>query len=99
MNTDNIDSLTKSTTNIVQSIAVDSNQSQIIYKKTDNFEFTVKEEVTSVLGITLNDDLGQLIDLNNQHWNMTLCFNTFIDLERFAHNFSFKHILRNGYSV
>jgi hypothetical protein len=99
MNTDNIDSLTKSTTNIVQSVAVDSNQSQIIFKKSDNFEFMVKEDVTSILNITLNDDLGQLIDFNNQHWNMTLCFTTYIDIERFSHNFSFKHILRNGYSV
>jgi hypothetical protein len=98
MNTDNIDSLTKSTTNIIQSIPVDTNQSQIIFKKTDSFAFTVKEDVITMLNITLNDDLGQLVDFNNQHWNMTLCFTTFIDMERFNHNFSFRHILRYGYS-
>jgi hypothetical protein len=98
MNTDNIDSLTKSTTNIIQSIPVDTNQSQIIFKKTDSFAFIVKEDVTTMLNITLNDDLGQLVDFNNQHWNMTLCFTTFIDMERFNHNFSFRHILRYGYS-
>jgi molybdenum cofactor biosynthesis enzyme MoaA len=98
MNTDNIDSLTKSSTNIIQSVPVDCNQSQIIFKKTVNFEFTVKEEVTTIINITLNDDLGQPIDFNNQHWNMTLQFNTFFDLDRFNHNFSFKHILRNGYT-
>ena len=98
MNTDNIDSLTKSTTNIIQSIPVDANQSQIIFKKSDNFAFAVKEDVTTILNITLNDDLGQLIDFNNQHWNMTLCFTTYMDIERFKHNFSFRHILRYGYS-
>ena len=98
MNTDNIDSLTKSSTNIIQSIPVDANQSQIIFKKTDNFAFTVKEDVTTIINVTLNDDLGQLIDFNNQHWNMTLCFTTFMDMERFNHNFSFRHILRYGYS-
>jgi hypothetical protein len=98
MNTDNIDSLTKSTTNIIQSIPVGTNQSQIIFKKTDSFAFTVKEDVITMLNITLNDDLGQLVDFNNQHWNMTLCFTTFIDMERFNHNFSFRHILRYGYS-
>lgn len=99
MNTDNVDSLTKSTCSIIQAVAVDANQSQIIFKKTDNFEFMIKEEVTTLLNITLCDDLGQLIDFNNQHWNMTLCFTTYIDVERFSHNFSFRHILRNGYSV
>ena len=97
MNTDNVDSLTKSSCNIVQSIPVDANQSQIIFKKTDNFEFFVKEDVTTIINVTLNDDLGQLIDFNNQHWNMTLCFTTYIDIDRFSHNLSFKHILQHGY--
>ena len=98
MNTDNIDSLTKSSTNIIQSIPVDSNQSQIIFKKTDNFAFTDKEDVKTIINVILNDDLGQLIDFNNQHWNMTLCFTTFMDMDRFKHNFPFRHILRYGYS-
>lgn len=98
MNTDNIDSLTKSNTNIIQSIPVDSNQSQIIYRKTDNYEFCVQEDVTTIINVTLNDDLGDLIDFNNQHWNMTLCFTIYQDTERFKHNFSFQHILRYGYS-
>lgn len=98
MNTSNIDSLTKSTCNIVQSIPVDCNQCQIIFKKTDNFEFAVREDVTDNVNIVLTDDLGQSIDFNNQHWNMTLCFTVYHDVERFSHNYSFKHILRFGYS-
>jgi hypothetical protein len=67
MNTDNIDSLTKSDCNIIQTIPVDSNQSQIMFHKTTDYAFTVKEEVIDLIRITTTDDIGENIDWNNQH--------------------------------
>ena len=76
MNTDNIDSLTKSDCNIVQTIPVDSNQSQIMFTKTNDYAFTIKEDCIDSISVTTTDDLGESIDWNNQHWNMTLYFTT-----------------------
>ena len=99
MNTDNVDSLTKSNTNIIQTVPVDANQSQIIFNKTTDYAFTVKENVIDLLEIVLTDDLGNLINFNNQHWNMTLYFSLVEDIERFKHEKSFQHILKTGYST
>ena len=98
MNTDNIDSLTKSTSGIIQTVPVDSNQSQIIFSKTTDYAFTVKETVIDVLEILLTDDLGKLINWNNQHWNMTLYFSLVEDIERFKEDRSFRTILQTGYA-
>jgi hypothetical protein len=67
MNTDNIDSLTKSDCNIIQTIPVDSNQGQIMFHKTTDYAFTVKEDVIDLIRIVTTDDIGENIDWNNQH--------------------------------
>lgn len=99
MNTDNIDSLTKSTSNIIQTVPVDSNSSQIMFSKAGDYAFTVKETVIDLLEISLTDDMGNLINWNNQHWNMTLYFSLVEDIERFKEDKSFRNILQNGYDV
>jgi hypothetical protein len=53
MNTDNIDSLTKSDCDIIQTIPVDSNQSQIMFYKKTDYAFTIKEEVVDYIRILL----------------------------------------------
>lgn len=98
MNTDNIDSLTKSTSNIIQTVPVDATQGQIIFNKTVDYAFTVKESVIDLFRIILTDDLGKLIDWNNQHWNMTLYFSLVEDVERFKEDRSFRNILQTGYN-
>ena len=98
MNTDNIDSLTKSTSNIIQTVPVDSTQGQIIFNKNIDYAFTVKETVIDLLRIVHTDDLGNAIDWGNQHWNMTLFFSLVEDIERFKEDRSFRNILQNGYS-
>jgi hypothetical protein len=83
MNTDNIDSLTKSDCNIIQTIPVDSNQSRIMFTKTTDYAFTIKEDCIDSISVTTTNDLGESVDWNNQHWNMTLYFTTYQDIDRF----------------
>jgi hypothetical protein len=97
MNTDNIDSLTKSTSNIVQNVHVYANQSQIVYKSHNNFSFNVKEKTIDLINVSLEDDLSQFLDLNNQHWNITLCFSLTFDIDRFSHENNFHKIISEGY--
>lgn len=98
MNTDNLDSLTKTSSNIVQTVPVDSTQGQIIFAKTTDYAFTVREDTIDMLAIQTRDDLGNLINWNNQHWNMTLYFSLVMDMERFREGEkSFINILQNGY--
>ena len=94
MNTDNIDSLTKSDCNIVQIIPVDSNQSQIT--KTNDYAFTIKEDCIDSILVTTTDDLGESIDWNNQHWNLTLYFTTYQDIDRLMLKISFRQVLNDG---
>ena len=97
MNTDNIDSLTKSDCNIIQTIPVDSNQSQIMFTKTNDYAFTIKEDCIDSITVTTTNDLGESIDWNNQHWNMTLYFTIYQDIDRLLLKKSFRQILNNGY--
>ena len=95
--TSNIDSYNKSSSSIIASVPIDPNQSQISFIKTNNYSFTVKDNVIDVLGISLKDDLENYINLNNQHWNLTLCFSLVRDISRFSHLNNFLNIIRNGY--
>ena len=47
-------------------ISVDSNQSQIMFTKTNDYAFTIKEDCIDSITITTTDDLGESIDWNNQ---------------------------------
>ena len=95
--TTNVDSYNKSFSSIIASVPIDPNQSQISFIKTNNYSFTVKDNVIDVLGISLKDDLARYVNLNNQHWNLTLCFSLVRDISRFSHLNNFSNILRNGY--
>jgi hypothetical protein len=97
MNTGNIDSLGKSVCNIIQTIPVDSNRSRIMFYKTTVYAFTIKEEVIDYIRITNTDDIGESIDWNIQHWNMTLYFTVYEDIERFKTIKTFNNILTTGY--
>jgi hypothetical protein len=61
--------------NIAIPIPVNCEQGQVIYfSKSDNFDFSVQEEIFDKLDIQLTDDLGNFLQLNNQNWNMTIAF-------------------------
>ena len=53
--------------------------------KTNDYFFTIKEDCIDSIAVTTTDDLGELIDWNNQYWNMTLYFTTYQDIDRFYH--------------
>lgn len=88
LNTDNLDSFTKSQSNIIQNISVDSNKSMINFNKTNSMMIAIKTNFLDSIIINLKDDLNNSINLNNQHFNLTLQFNTIKDINRFKHNFS-----------
>ena len=52
--------------------------------KQNSFSFLVRQDVISFIQIDIRDDLENLINLNNQHWNMTLQFNDLVNMDRFS---------------
>ena len=98
VNTSNMDSFSKSNSSIIQSVPIDANQSQISFVKTTDFEFSIRQPVIDSITISLHDDLTNLVNLNGQHWNLTLCFSLIEDISRFTHETNFRHILKTGYA-
>jgi hypothetical protein len=92
--TKNIDSLTKSPSNIIQSIPVDVSSSSISYIKNADFNFVINQEVIDDMTIDLKDDQNNYLNFNNQHWNLTLYFSIVKDQERFKYMNNFHNILK-----
>jgi len=95
--TSNIDSYSKSKSSIIASVPIDANKSQIYYVKTHDYSFAIKDDVIDKLIISLQDDLENHINFNNQHWNMSLVFSVISDISRFQYENNFHTILKNGY--
>lgn len=98
INTRNIDSYNKSKSSIIQPIQVDATQPQIAYTKSDSYAFNIYQYKIDYIQIRICDDLENEINFNNQHWNLTLVFNTLIDKERFHFENTFESILKYGYN-
>jgi hypothetical protein len=82
--------------NIACSVPVNCKPMEVIfYQKTSDFAFTIKDEQIDVITIALRDDLGNLLKLNGQNWNMTLEFILTKHTERKTRNF--YSILSNPY--
>ena len=99
INTNNLDSYNKSQTNIMQTVNVDTNKTIIEFNKSEDYNITIKQSIMDYIDIGLTDNLQNFINLNNQHWNLTLLFNIVSDKDRFAHYNSFLNIVRNGKST
>jgi hypothetical protein len=95
--TANIDSLSKSNSSVIQSISIDNTSQQIFFNKTNDFFFEIKQDVIDYIQISIRDDLENLINFNNQHWNLTLQFSQLKNIDRFHQMNDFNNILRNGY--
>jgi len=87
INTNNLDSFTKSQSSIIQSISVDSLSPVIKYNKTNDIMIPIKVNFIDSINIHLLDDQNNFINLNNQHFNLTLQFSIIKDIPRFKHNF------------
>jgi len=94
LNTDNLDSFTKAQSNIIQNISVDVNKSIINYIKTNSLMVPIKTNLLNSIIISLKDDLNNTLNLNNQHFNLTLQFNVIKDINRFKQNF--HHIMNEN---
>ena len=96
--TENVDSLSKSNSSVIQSILVDNSMQQIQYINSNNFKFLIKQDVISFIQIELRDDLEIPINLNNQHWNLSLAFTDLVNIDRFAKYNGFHNIQTIGYN-
>jgi hypothetical protein len=86
--TKNIDSLDLSVSSIIASIPVNSSQGGVIYyEKKNDFEIAVRENIIDYLDVNIKDDMGNLLNFNNQSWNLVLQFNQINDLPRFKSTF------------
>jgi hypothetical protein len=94
LNTDNLDSFTKAQSNIIQNVSVDSNKNIINYIKANNIMIPIKTNFLDSIIISLKDDLNNSLNLNNQHFNLTLQFNVIKDINRFKQNF--HHIMNKN---
>jgi len=94
--TKNIDSFNKSPSNIIQSIPIDENSSSISYIKNDDFNFVINQEIIDDLTIELRDDQDNLINFNNQNWNLTLYFSIIKDIDRFSRLNTFQNIFNKS---
>lgn len=93
INTKNVDSYSKSNSNIIQSVQVPLFCNQILFQKTLENSFNFNQELMDDIRIELRDDLNNLINLNNQHFNITLLFTVIKDIERFKYNLNFHDIV------
>lgn len=82
--------------NLACSVPVNCKPMEIIfYEKMGQFAFTVKDEQLDTIRISLRDDLGNLLQLNGQNWNLTLEFILTKHIEKKTRNF--YSILSNPY--
>jgi hypothetical protein len=100
LGTRNMDSLSKSTGSLIQCVQVDPNATLIQFTNNSSAEkFTIYQNTIDYIEISLKDALGNYINLNNQNWNMTICFSVVRDLERFEYMNTFHNTLKYGYTT
>lgn len=96
INTKNIDSYTKSNCSLIQSIQVYPYAPQIIFTKTNDYSFTINQNIIGYIQIDIKDDLQRFINFNNSSWNLTLCFTLLKEISKNSNNF--YSILENAYN-
>jgi hypothetical protein len=75
ISTRNINSFDNCLSSIIASIPINGQQNNMIYyNKIQDFEFSVNSNVLDYFDISIQDDLDNYIDFNNQNWNMTILF-------------------------
>jgi hypothetical protein len=98
LSTRNIDSLSKGTCSLLQSIPVDPNDALISFiNNNGDQKFTIYEDAFGFIEISIKDNLGNYINFNNQHWGLFLCFSVVKNLNEYDHKKTFYDILRSGY--
>jgi len=88
INTNNLDSYTKSQSSIIQSIPVNVLNPVINYVKTNDIMIPIKVNFIDSINVHILDDQNNFINLNNQHFNLTLQFTVLRDIPRYKNNFT-----------
>jgi hypothetical protein len=78
----------------IQSIPIQCGSNQIYYNKSNDYNFTISTQILDSLTIQLKDDLGNFINLNNQHFNLTLVFQTLKNMDRFKNDTTLLHLVK-----
>jgi hypothetical protein len=92
INTNNIDSFAGTKSSIIQPITIPLNSNQIIFHKTNDYNFMISQDMLDDFKIEIRDSYNNLVNFNNQHWNMTLMFTTIKDINRFRNSHNFHEI-------
>jgi hypothetical protein len=95
LGTQNFDSYNGSYSTVIQSIPVNPNDTNINFIRQFDFNFRVFLSTIDYFEISLMDNLENYLNLNNCQWNMTLCFTSIINLDKFQYE-SFHGILGNA---
>jgi hypothetical protein len=98
LGTRNMDSYNGSSSNIIQSIPIDPTSNVINFIRQYDFSFRVNTNTIDYIEISLMDSLENLLNFNNQHWNLVLCFSNYTDMDRFSHINNFHSVIKNAYS-
>lgn len=81
--------------NVICNVSVNSNPYEyIFYDKQNEFSIDIKETVLSRIHILIVDNLGNLVDFNNQDWSLTLEFCLVKNIQ--VKTRSFYEILQTG---
>jgi hypothetical protein len=88
INTNNLDSYTKSQSSIIQSIPVNVLNPVINYVKTNDIMIPIKVNFLDSINVHILDDQNYFINLNNQHFNLTLQFTIIKDIPRCKNTFT-----------
>jgi hypothetical protein len=79
--TSNLDSYDNCISNIIAVIPVNADANETLYyEKRNDFEFDVRESIIDYFEVQLIDDKNNYLDLNNQHFNLTLQINFIRDV-------------------
>ena len=79
--TSNLDSYDNCISNIIAVVPVNADANETLYyEKRNDFEFDVRESIIDYFEVQLLDDKNNYLDLNNQHFNLTLQINFIRDV-------------------
>jgi len=93
VNTNNIDCFSGNTkSSIIQPVQIPLGTNQILYQKTNEYNFMISQDMLDDLKIELRDSNNNLVNLNNQHFNLVLMFTVVRDIYRFRNSNNFHDI-------
>ena len=97
-NTNNLDSINKTNSSVLQAIPIDNTCQQIIFNKNVSNKFILSDTFISFMTINIVDDLLRPINLNNKHFNLVIEFTELTNVNRFHYKTNFQTTLDYGYT-